>query len=320
MRESKTNAALAVQVARMYYHQELTSQQIADELGLSRTKVSRLLSYAKEQGFVEVRVIDPASELQGLEQQIRNRFGIAAVRVVSVPESVSEQETLHRVAMSAAAYLHGLIENGSVLAVAWGTTTSAISERLTPKTLHNVQIVQLNGSGNTHDMGISYSSEILRNFANAYRAQTHPFPVPTFFDYPETKQALWRERSIRRILDLQKRADVLLYSIGAVEAGVPSHVYTGGYLEREDLAELEQQRVAGDIATVFFRADGSYRDIPINARVSGPDLELFRKAPHALCVVSGKGKTAGLHGALEGGYLNSLIVDEPTARLLLQRS
>jgi deoxyribonucleoside regulator len=317
MRDRSINAALAVRVARMYYDQELTSQQIADELELSRSKVSRLLSYAKEQGFVEIRVVDPNAELQRVEHEIRTRFGVPVVQVVSVPEAMSEHETLDRVARSAAAYLNRLLENGSILAVAWGTTTSAVSERLTPKLLNDVQVVQLNGSGNTHDMGISYSSEILRNFANAYRAQAHPFPVPTFFDYPETKRALWRERSIRRILDLQQRADILLYSIGTVQAGVPSHVYAGGYLEREDLAELEQQRVAGDIATVFFRGDGSHQDIPINARVSGPDLALFRRAKHALCVVSGKGKVTGLHGALKGGYLNSLIVDEPTARLLL---
>jgi deoxyribonucleoside regulator len=320
MRDDETNSAMAVRVARMYYHQELTTQQIADELELSRTKVSRLLTHARERGFVEIRVIDPNAELQRLEREIRSRFGIAIVQVVSVPETVSEQESLGRVALAAAAYLNALMENDTILALAWGTTTSALSARLIPKALAGVQVVQLNGSGNTHDMGLSYSSEILRNFANAYRAQTHPFPVPTFFDYPATKRALWRERSIGRILEMQQRADILLYSIGAVQAGVPSHVYTGGYLEREDLAELEQQRVAGDVATVFFRADGTYRDIPINARTSGPDLELFQKAEHALCVVSGKGKAAGLHAALVGGYLNTLIVDEPTAREVLKGS
>lgn len=317
MLEQQSQSALALRVARMYYYQELTTQQVADELGLSRSKVSRLLSYAKAQGLVEVRVLDPGAEPQQLEQAIRQRYGVPEVHLVSVPERLSEAQTLERVAKSAAAHLTTLMDHGVTLALAWGTTVSAIAGHLTPKPLRNVNVVQLNGSGNTHDLGVAYSSDILRQFAQAYQAQLHPFPVPTFFDYAETKRALWRERSVRRILDLQARADLLLYSIGGVEAGVPSHVYAGGYLEDADREDLQRQGVVGDIATVFFRADGSYKDVPINARASGPDLELFRRAAHAICVVSGKGKVAGLRAALRGGYLSTLVVDEPTARELL---
>jgi DNA-binding transcriptional regulator LsrR (DeoR family) len=69
---------------------------------------------------------------------------------------------------------------------------------------------------------------------------------------------------------------------------------------------------------VFFRADGSYRDIALNSRTSGPDLELFRRARHSICVASGRGKVEGLRAALSGGFINELIIDEPTARLLLE--
>jgi deoxyribonucleoside regulator len=306
----------AVRVARMYYYQERTTQEIAGELGLSRSKVSRLLKLAKAQGLVEIRIIDPNTQASALEGTIQTHFGVPEVHVVDVPETASEREWLERVATVAAAYLSTLMKDGTILATAWGTTVSAISERLGVKPLKNVQVVQLNGSGNTHDAGLLYSAEILRHFSEAYGAKTHTFPVPTFFDYPETKGALWRERSVRRILDLQARADILLYSIGAFEAGVPSHVYTGGYLEPTDLTDLKREGVVGDIATVFFRADGSYRDIPINARASGPDLSLFTQAENAVCVVSGRGKAAGLRAALAGGYLKKLIIDEPTARML----
>ena len=306
----------AVRVARMYYYGERRTQEIAEELGMSRSRVSRLLKLAKEEGLVEIRVVDPGVQVKGLERDISDRFGVREVHVVNVPEAAGEREWLGRVATVAAAHLNTLLTDGTTLAVAWGTTVSAISERLSVKLLKNVQVVQLNGSGNSHDSGLLYSAEILRHFAEAYGAATHPFPVPTFFDFPETKRALWRERNVVRILDLQRRADVLLYSIGAFEAGVPSHVYNGGYLEPPDHAELKREGVVGDIATVFFRADGSYEDIPLNARASGPDLSLFANAERAVCVVSGRGKVAGLRAALAGGFLAQLIVDEPTARLL----
>ncbi|WP_347277468.1 sugar-binding domain-containing protein [Pseudanabaena sp. FACHB-2040] len=75
--------------------------------------------------------------------------------------------------------------------------------------------------------------------------------------------------------------------------------------------------MVGDIATVFFRKNGSYQDIPLNTRATGPDLSLFQNSRHALCVVSGLGKVNGLRSALIGGLMNELILDEPTARALL---
>ncbi len=307
----------AIKVARLYYYQELTTQAIADELGLSRSKVSRLLSYAKEQGLVEIRILDPDAELASLEQDIKQCFALKKVQVVSVSESATDAECLNRVSMEAAVYLNTIISKAKILAIAWGNTVSNISKYLQLKPLIDLQVVQLNGSGNTHDAGISYSSEILRRFADNYKAKIHPFPVPSFFDFEETKAALWKERSIGRILDLQKRADIYLYSIGATASGLPSHLYEGDYLENQDLKELRKEKAVGDIATVFFRADGSYLDIPINARASGPDLQQFKTAKHAICVVAGSGKVQGLLAALHGGYLNTLIIDEPSARYLM---
>src|SRR5258708_35262271 len=112
--------------------------------------------------------------------------------------------------------------------------------------------------------------------------------------------AMLRERSVARILRMIPRADLLVYSIGAFGARVPSHVYVGGYLEKRDFRELKEAGAVGDIATVFFRADGSFHDIPINSRARGPDLTITQKANHGLCVGAGLGKVDGLCPALPG--------------------
>jgi len=118
-------------------------------------------------------------------------------------------------------------------------------------------------------------------------------------------------------LDLQNKADLLLYSIGSVNAGIPSHVYSGGYLEKRDIQELEREGLVGDIATVFFREDGSFNNVAINNRASGPSLDLFQKK-YGVCVVSGLAKVRGLFAALKGGLMKELILDEPTARRLVE--
>lgn len=314
----KDKLEAAIHVARMYYYQEMTSEAIAREMQVSRSTVSRLLSFAKQEGLVEIRITDPFEHPRQLEKAIVERFGIRRAHVVPVPEIVGEAEWLERVARYAANYLNTTFDSNMILGIAWGTTTSVISRYLQPKPTYNSQIVQLNGAGNTQTTGIDYASEILMRFSQNYGAPAHLFPVPTFFDYAETKNALWKEGSIRRLLDLQQKADLLLYSIGAVNAGVPSHVYSGGYLEEHDYLELERQNIVGDIATVFFRQDGSFDRIPLNERSSGPGLELFQQK-NGICAVSGLSKVRGLHAALKGGLMRELILDEPTARKLVEK-
>ncbi len=308
----------AVNVARMYYYQNLKTEAIAQEMKVSRSTVSRLLSFAKNEGLVRIKIATPTQELFELERKIAESFDIKAIHVVPVPDIAGEAIWLDRVAQYAANHLNSVFNSNMILGIAWGTTLSAISRHLLKKSTHNSQIVQLNGAGNTQSMGINYASQIIMRFAANYQARAHLFPVPTFFDFAETKQSLWRERSIRRILDLQEKADILLYSIGAVNAGIPSHVYSGGYLEENDYQELKNEHIAGDIATVFFREDGSLNNIPINERACGPNLEMFREK-HGICVVSGIAKVNGLFSALKGKLITELIVDEPTARELVTR-
>jgi len=307
----------AIRVARMYYYHNMTTEAIAHELNLSRSSISRLLSFAKQEGLVDIHIVDPNEHPQLLEKKIVDAFKIKRAHVVPVSDRLGEGEWLERVAQYTANYLNSIFSSDMILGIAWGTTNSAIARHLLPKVTHNSQIVQLNGAGNTQDMGIEYASEIIMRFAQNYQAKAHLFPVPTFFDNAATKRALWEEGSIKRLLDLQNKADLLLYSIGAVNAGIPSHVYIGGYLKDNDFKELEAKQITGDIATVFFREGGTFNGIPLNERASGPNLSLFQNKP-GICVISGLAKVKGVHAALRGKLLSELIIDEPSARKLVE--
>ena len=315
---SKDQSSLAVQAARLYYYQNLTTEVVAKELGLSRPAVSRLLTFARQSGLVEIRVHDPESQPQQLERDIRERYRLNSVKVVRVPLNSHEDEWLQRVASYAANHVNSLIHSDMTVAIAWGNTLDAVSRRLTPKHCARVEIVQLNGSSSTHAVSNYYTSDIYSRFAGNYGARSHLFPVPAFFDLPATKRAMWKERSIQRLIGQQRSADLFIYSIGAAHGQLPSYVYIGDYLAPEDFKALDRQQVVGDIATVFFRADGSFHGIPLNTRASGPDLELIKEAQHALCIVSGLGKVNGLRAALRGRLMGELIVDEPTAHALLR--
>jgi len=308
-------ALAAVRVARLYYFQNMTTAAIADEMGTSRATVSRLLSYAMENGLVEIRVHDPSEQSGSLAEAIRERYGLRSIQVVPATATASERDTLQRVAAHAGAYVSTLVKPSSVLGIAWGTTIAAVASNLVPKPVHEVDVVQLNGSATGVDFTNTFGESLVSRFAQNYGARAHSFPVPAFFDYADTRTALWRERSIKAIRALQERASIILFSIGVKETG--SYVHTSGYLSRQDVQGIQKEGVVGDIATVFFRGDGSWRDVPLNARSSGPDLDRFARAEHSVCVVSGLGKVPGLRAALQGRFINELVIDEPSARALM---
>jgi DNA-binding transcriptional regulator LsrR (DeoR family) len=318
MRDLAENYKNSISVAKMYYYQGLTTEKIADELKISRPTISRLLSFAREKGLVEITVHDSSEYLNTLEQELKEKYGLLDVHIVSVPEASGEQVRLHRVANFAANYLNSIVDDNQILGLSWGGTLSMVGRYLVPKTLKDFDIVQLNGTGNARTINNTFANEIVMRFADNYSARANLFPVPTLFDFEETKQAMWRERSIRRVLDLQQKADILLYSIGAIENGTPGQVLSEDYFGPRDFGEVKRKKIVGDIATVFFCEDGSYEGISLNKRSSGPRLSLYKKVSRSICVVAGRSKALALRSALAAGYMNDLIVDEPTARLVMR--
>jgi DNA-binding transcriptional regulator LsrR (DeoR family) len=303
----------ALKVARMYYHLNLTTAEIGAQLGVPRPTVSRLLSWAKAHGIVEFRILDHRRYQLELETSLEKKFGIAEVKVVPLGPDATDAERREAVTRFAAHYLSSILGPNMSLSVAWGATVSELARRLIPKPLPGMDVVQMNGSGNSGS-GITYAADIISAFAANYQARAHLLPIPAYFDNPDTKAGMFRERYIKRVNDIAERADVALFSIGVPDAN--SYIYQAGYLEKSELDRLLTDKVVGDIATVFFRADGGYEDVAMNRRSSGPALSSLSGHRHAICVVASEKKREGILGALRGGYMNTLIIDEPTARTL----
>nr|WP_231366031.1 sugar-binding domain-containing protein [Zhihengliuella flava] len=301
----------------MYYVQHLTMDRIARDLGTSRSTVSRLLTYARDAGMVTISITELDRQAPQTAASIARIFGVR-VHVVPTDGGLSEAQVLDRVALQAAHVVSGLVDSEMTLGVAWGSTMSAISRHLKHKPTHDSVIVQLNGSGNTQSSGIGYATEILHRFGTAFGARVEQFPVPTFFDHAQTRALMWQERSVQRVLNLHEHMGLAIFGLGTIGAEVPSHVYRGGYLTPAEITALREQGVVGDIATVFFRADGQTSGIDINARSTGPPLDQFKAVPRRLCAVAGRSKVPALAAALHAGYITDLVVDEGAARHLVR--
>ena len=141
---------LSINVAKLYYRSEYSQQKIAEELGISRPSVSRLLQYAKEKGYVKIQIFDPVEDMSHMEQLLVERFHLSEARIASSTLK-DEQEIKKYIGLKAAEYLDSIVRDGDIIGVGWGTTLYNMACSLIPRSLKGSQIVQLEG-------GVSHSN------------------------------------------------------------------------------------------------------------------------------------------------------------------
>lgn len=86
---AKQEDALIYRIARYYYLENLSQNEIAQIEQISRSKVSRLLERARANGLVNVEIKLPANPLAStLEKRLQEELGLQ--QAIVVPASVSE--------------------------------------------------------------------------------------------------------------------------------------------------------------------------------------------------------------------------------------
>ena len=82
MAETFNHTRLLIKVARLYYQEDMTQSQIAKRLCLSRQKVQRLLSQARDEGIVRITIKPIMGTNSDSENRLERRFGIREAVVV----------------------------------------------------------------------------------------------------------------------------------------------------------------------------------------------------------------------------------------------
>ncbi|NLG87430.1 MAG: helix-turn-helix domain-containing protein, partial [Firmicutes bacterium] len=67
---------LMTRVASMYYEEDMTQQQIADLMGVSRIRIVRLLKEARQQGIVTINIKSEFKENVDIARQLKNVLGL----------------------------------------------------------------------------------------------------------------------------------------------------------------------------------------------------------------------------------------------------
>lgn len=302
----------SIDVARLYYESEYSQQQIANLLNISRPTVSKLLNYAKQRGYVIIKINDPNNISDKLSIALKNKYNLNRVIIGYSPLNDNNQIKKY-IGRMAAKYLNSIVKDGDIIGVSWGTTMYEVAINLTSKSVKEVQVVQLKGGLSCTNIN-TYASEINQLFTNAFYANGKSLPLPVIFDNPELKKNTEKDRYINEIMKMGKEANIAIFSIGTVKDD--ALLFRLGYFSDEEKKRIQKTAV-GDICSRFFDANGKICDEKINARTVGIELEELIKKDQRILVAGGERKLDALHVALNAKIANILVTDQFTAKLLL---
>ncbi len=303
---------LLYRVAKAYYEDDLTQEEIGDRFALSRVKVCRLLNRARASGIVRISVSLPGAGCGDLERRLEQRFGL---REAVIAPRTSRLPLLERLGAAAASLFTRAVRGREVVGITWGGTLRAFVESLPRLQLPELRVVQIIGGLGSMDTGVN-GAELTRRLAERCGARPRMIQAPGIVASREVRTALLADPQVAEAIELGKQADVLLVTIG-VPARTPALLGPGALLKPGELEGLVKRGAVGDIAFRYFDAAGRYLETELDERVVGLDAQALARIPRRIAVAGGPEKAAGIRAALQGGLVNVLVTDEETAESLL---
>ena len=332
---------LLVKVAQLYHLHGLNQDQIGRQLGVSRSKVSRMLKEARERGLVEISIHHPARFSLDLERQLEAELGLREAVVVNAG-GVMGRQTLASVAGAASDYLLRVLQPGDVLGVSGGETIALTAQVMPAGAVEDVSVVQLGSALAFLGEGAAYSSaevslQVAQKLGSVDRLVL--IPVPSLLDTETIRDALLRDTGVRRGMALLASCTVALVGIGSLEtvarapegtrsSGDAATDQSGGWSRRryrrplvpvtdDEVTELRHVGAVGEICARFFDVEGRPCVTSLDRRMVALELSQLRAVPLVIGAAFGRQKAAAILGAVRGGYVKTLVTDDVTATEVL---
>ena len=312
-----TSEELLLRVAWYYYKDELTQDEIARRLSVSRASVGRLLDRARKVGLVSISLNTEYLDAFELSGELRRTFGLAEALVVPdhEKESVDHHALNARIGLGGAQFMSTHLRPGGSLGVGWGETVSRVIAATNFGVVGPVHMVTLTGGVEGYLQTILSSKGEVTNESPEVTSAT-VIPSPIMASTPSLAAALRAEPTIQQVLKQACAVGHALVGVGTPTADAT--IVHMGYLNADDARGLRERGVVGDILGQFFDADGRVVELPIHDRRIGIDLSDLTRIPKVVGVAGGLHKAEAILGALHGGFLDVLVTNELVAIRLLE--
>ena len=301
-------------VAELYYERDLSQPEVAAVTGFSVSKVSRLLSAAREQGIVRISVEPAAEERPPIASELGERFGLD---VEITPGRARDDASAARLTgLAAADHLLPRLPESGAIGIAAGYTVSALAAALPRLERPGLTVVPLVGGWDTQNPFLD-GNQVARRIADLLGGQARTLHAPAVVDSPTVRTTLLRDATISATTAQWTELALAVVGIGGTPEGHPGYRTVVDRLGENSREDLRRLGAVGDIAGHFFRADGTFIEDWSRHMLAVP-IDALRRLKGVFAVAAGSGKAIPILGALRTGVVDVLVTDRPTAEAVLK--
>jgi DNA-binding transcriptional regulator LsrR (DeoR family) len=294
-------------IARRYYLEGRTRVQIAEEFGVSRFKVARILDEAVESGMVEIKINYPGAIDVELSTALQRQYGLEHAYAVA-GDSNNPADRIEAVAKATAELLQSILREGDVVGVDCGRTLTHIAQYLTA--LPECDVVQLTGMAGAIT---SNGTDLVRRISEVSGGQSWPMYAPLVVPDARTAESLTGNHQIQETIHRHAKVSCAIISVGAWSAGA-SQVYES--LSEEETQALTRSGVCAETCALLLDADGN-RVPGLDERRMGISEPTLRAIPTRIAIATGPQKIAATRAVLRSGLVSSLVTDIDIAAAVL---
>jgi DNA-binding transcriptional regulator LsrR (DeoR family) len=307
---------IQAKIAWLYYIGNVTQQDIAKQLHLSRPTVQRFLNLALENGVVQVKIDHAMGVCMDLAQRLQQRFNLSMCEVAPIEDATSGQID-KALALTSGRFLEQVLHRPHLTGVALGTGRAirAMCHEVARLHLDDFKVVSLagsvalDGSFNRYDASLS--------LAEKTDGKYFILSIPLLADDSVDRDYWYASRVYKRQLAGYAECQIAVVGMGWVGANCP--LVADGHCTSDTANELLHHGAVGEILGWVFDAQGRVIDHAFNHCITSFTKDTLAQRP-VIGLAGGAHKHAAILAALRGGWLNGLITDQRTAEYLMTHS
>lgn len=302
---------LAVRCAWQAFIIGRTHEEIAERIGTSRTRVTRLIQLAQRAGLVKVFVEGPAAACVALEERLKAGYQLQDCSVA--PDLDETGLPIAALGSLGARLLAAILQRDELhtIGIGHGRTLAATVNALPILQRPDLRLVSLLGSLTRGAATNPY--EVIFRLADRTGGRGYYVPAPFFCNSEKDRAIFLQQRDLRAALDLAAQAQVVVVGIGSPrnDRGMTE----AGMVTEEELQALVAAGAVGEILGTFVNAEGGVLDVELSRRAIAPSLDDMR-GKEVVAIAGGPSKIEAIDAVLRAGVITHLITDEATARAL----
>ena len=300
----------AATVARLYFLESKSKSEIADELGINRFKVARILEQARESGLVRIEISAPDNIDYELSEQLRRTYDLRHVVAVETGDA-TEVHLRTALAQTATALVSELVTENDVLGVGYGRTLTIMAQ--TMDSLACCPVVQLTGAL----LGVNAeenSVELVRQISARNGGPAFPMYIPQVLPDAATAAMLRRQPEVA---EAHRRFPTVTKAVVAVGSWNPPSSQLYDALPAKERTALLRRGVAAEICATLLDAKGNTVAQEFTDRCISINSTQLKAIDDVIAVAGGPTKLAALRSVILSGHVTSIVTDAALARALV---